>query len=192
MAGGARPGHDQHGPPGAILLTLAAGWFIGSLVLVLFGSPLRRPTPDDITDALARSACPVESLDPVAVGATGSTPYVANVGDGRRLSVKVLSDEERSADLLSRLYRWARFRNLGDERPFSSLKQEVEHEALCALGARDVGVRTPRMVVVSTVGSVRRLHAPRLRGCSTAPHWTACLPSSSPTTCSRASGDRSA
>ena len=138
--------------PGAILLTLAAGWFIGSLVLVLFGSPLRRPTPDDITDALARSACPVESLDPVAVGAPGSTPYVANVGDGRRLSVKVLSDEERSADLLSRLYRWARFRNLGDERPFSSLKQEVEHEALCALGARDVGVRTPRMVVVSTVG----------------------------------------
>ena len=37
--------------PGAILLTLAAGWFIGSLVLVGFGSPLRRPTPEEITDA---------------------------------------------------------------------------------------------------------------------------------------------
>ncbi|MEA2702986.1 MAG: hypothetical protein QOD63_931, partial [Actinomycetota bacterium] len=139
--------------PGAILLTLAAGWFIGSLVLVVLGSPRRPPTTEDITDALARSACPVESLEPATVDAGGSTPYFADAGDGRRLFVKVLSDEERSADLLFRLYRWARFRNLGDERPFSSLKQEVEHEALCALGARDVGVRTPRMVVVAIVGA---------------------------------------
>ncbi len=139
--------------PGAIFLTLAAGWFIGSLVLVVLGSPLRRLTTKDITDALARSAWPIESLEPLPVDAVGSAPYLADTGDGRRLYLEVLSDEERSADLLFRLYRWARFRNLGDERPFSSLKQEVEHEALCALAARDVGVRTPRMVVVATVGA---------------------------------------
>jgi len=37
-------------------------------------------------------------------------------------------------------------RQLGDDRPFSSLRRMVEHEALVALAARDVGVRTPRFV----------------------------------------------
>ena len=113
--------------PGAILLTLAAGWFIGSLVLVIFDRRCdarhrrhhRRPGPVGLSGRVAGSG---------GRRSQGSTHYVANVDDGRRLSVKVLSDEERSADLLSRLQHWARSRNLGHERPFSSLKQEVKHE----------------------------------------------------------------
>ena len=34
---------------------------------------------------------------------------------------------------------------LGDERPFSSLRRAVEHEAFVALAARDLGTRTPRV-----------------------------------------------
>jgi undecaprenyl-diphosphatase len=41
---------------------------------------------------------------------------------------------------------------VGDERPFSSLRRSVEHEALVALQARDVGVRTPRMRAIAQVG----------------------------------------
>ena len=41
--------------------------------------------------------------------------------------------------------------HLGDERPFSSLRRAVEHEAFVSLAARDLGVQTPRLRAVATV-----------------------------------------
>jgi len=73
------------------------------------------------------------------------------VTDGTRLLMKVLSPDERSVDLLYRTYRYLRFKNVGDERPFSSLRRTVEHEALVSLQARDVGVATPRMRAIAEV-----------------------------------------
>ena len=65
--------------------------------------------------------------------------------EGDRLFVKVLGRDERSADLMFRIYRKLQRRDLGDERPFSSLRRAIEHEALLALAARDLGIRTPRL-----------------------------------------------
>ena len=64
----------------------------------------------------------------------------------------MLGEEERAADLMFRGYRFLRLKDVGDERPFSSLRRAVEHEAFVSLAARDVGVRTPRMRKVATVG----------------------------------------
>jgi len=60
--------------------------------------------------------------------------------------VKTLGDDERSADLLFRLYRSIQPRDLHDGRPFSSLRRTVEHEALVAVMAANAGVRTPPLV----------------------------------------------
>ena len=65
--------------------------------------------------------------------------------------IKVLGQDERDADLLFRIYRRFRLRNVGDERPFSTLRRSIEHEALIALKARDVGIRTPHLLTVATV-----------------------------------------
>jgi len=65
---------------------------------------------------------------------------------------KVLGADQRAADLLFRAYRFIRLKNVGDERPFSSLRRTVEHEGLVALMARDVAARTPRLRAVATVG----------------------------------------
>jgi undecaprenyl-diphosphatase len=73
--------------------------------------------------------------------------------DGTRLFVKVLGAQERAADLLFRVYRFLRFKNVGDDRPFSSLRRTIEHEALIALLARDVGIRTPRLRGIVDVGA---------------------------------------
>ena len=43
------------------------------------------------------------------------------------------------------MYRKVSPRDLGDERPFSSLRRTVEHEALLALAARDLQIHTPRL-----------------------------------------------
>jgi undecaprenyl-diphosphatase len=93
---------------------------------------------------------PLARLEQASVDARGSTPYFAMGADGRALFVKALGEDQRSADLLFRVYRWANRRDLGDERPFSSLRRGVEHEALVALAARDLGVRTPRLVAFAT------------------------------------------
>ena len=64
--------------------------------------------------------------------------------------MKALGDDQRSADLLFRMYRMIDRRDLGDERPFSSLRRAVEHEAMVALAARDLGIRTPRLVAFAS------------------------------------------
>ncbi|MCP4436718.1 MAG: phosphotransferase [Actinomycetia bacterium] len=139
-------------PPAATVVALAVGPAVGSATLLLFGRPTSRPTRTAITAALAAAGLPVTSLEPASVDARGSTPYFATAQSGEKLFVKVLGANERAADLLFRLYRRLRLRNVGDERPDSSLRRTVEHEALVSLQARDVGVLTPRMRAVASVG----------------------------------------
>ena len=126
------------------------GWVAGAGVLVALGGPRRRPSGDALADGLAAVGVPLERLEQASLDARGSTPYFGTGADGRRLFVKALGEDQRSADLLFRVYRWLNRRDLGDERPFSSLRRGVEHEALVALAARDVGIRTPRLVAFAT------------------------------------------
>jgi undecaprenyl-diphosphatase len=128
---------------------LAIGWFAGAAALVLLGAPTRRPGVAAIVDALDAVGLPDVELERAGVDARGSTPYFGHTQDGRALFVKVLGADERSADLLFRAYRAVLPHDLGDERPFSSLRRTVEHEALVALLAREVGVRTPPFVALA-------------------------------------------
>ncbi len=127
---------------------------------------------------------PLASIEPASVDARGSTPYFAVSRDGGRLFVKVLGHDERSADLLFRIYRRLQRRDLGDERPFSSLRRAVEHEAL----ARPRRPR-PRHPDAAAAGARRR--PSRTRSCSpttpsTAGRSTGSTRRASPTTCSLA------
>jgi undecaprenyl-diphosphatase len=131
-------------------IALAAGWAAGAAVTVLLGAPSHRPTSAAVEAGLAAVGSPLASLKVASVDARGSTPYFGTAVDGTPLFVKVLGNDERSADLLFRAYRRVQPRDLGDEKAFSSLRRAVEHEALLALAARDIGVRTPRLVAFAT------------------------------------------
>jgi len=140
------------GLPAEIFLVVAIGATVGVAVLLAFGRPNRRPTTTQVGEALAASALPPVELQPFALGLRGARWYVATDDDGARYLVKVLSPDERSVDLLYQTYRYLRFKNVGDERPFSSLRRSIEHEAFVALQARDVEVATPRMRAIAQVG----------------------------------------
>jgi undecaprenyl-diphosphatase len=129
---------------------IVIGWFAGAVALVALGAPPQRADAESIAAGLARVGLPVTSIEPASVDARGSTPYFATTADGGRLFVKVLGRDERSADLLFRVYRRLQHRDLGDERAFSSLRRAIEHEALLALAARDLGIRTPRLRTVAS------------------------------------------
>ncbi len=139
--------------PSDALLALPLGATCGTAVLLAFGRPDRRPTPAAIAAALADTGLPVNEVHPAPVDARGSTPYFATLDDGTRLFVKVLGAQNRAADLLFRFYRMLRYKDIGDGRPFSSLRRTIEHEALVALFARDIGIRTPRLRGVVDVGA---------------------------------------
>ena len=126
-----------------LLAAGATGWAVGLVVLLAFGVRDRHPSSASVRAALEVAGLDVSDLRALDVDARGSTPYLATLGDGGGAFVKVVSTEERSADLLFRLYRAVRLEHVGDERPFSSLRREVEHEALVSLRASSLGVRTP-------------------------------------------------
>ncbi len=133
-----------------IVLSVLSGWVAGAASVVLVGAPSRRPTPEAVTQGLRDVGVDVAALDPASVDARGSTPYFGTLGDGTPVFVKTLGVDERSADLLFRLYRSIDPRDLHDERPFSSLRRTVEHEALVALVARQAGVLTPPLLAIAT------------------------------------------
>jgi len=137
-----------------VLSAIALGSVVGSAGLLLAGRPSLRPDRRQLTDALARSGLEAASLERAGVDARGSTPYFAKLGDGRRLFVKALGQDERDADLLFRAWRRLRLQNVGDELPSSTLRRAVEHEALVSLKAGDAGVRTPHMATVAAVGEL--------------------------------------
>jgi uncharacterized protein (TIRG00374 family) len=139
--------------PANLFFAVPFGAAIGAGILFAFGRPDRRPTLEAIHSALVDSGLPVTSVRAAKVDARGSTPYFATLDDGNGLFVKVLGSDNRAADLLFRIYRYLRLKNVGDERPFSSLRRTVEHEALVSLMARDLDVRTPRMRGVVQVGN---------------------------------------
>ena len=129
---------------------LVLGWLSGAGVVVALGAPSRRPSSDAVVEGLSEVGLPTRDLTRASVDARGSTPYFGVGADGSRLFVKALGEDERSADVLFRLYRRANPRDFGDEKPFTTLRRSVEHEALVALAAHGLGVRTPRLRAFAT------------------------------------------
>ena len=141
--------------PVEVVLAFAAGVTVGAGALVLFGVPDRRIGPAEIAAALGSAGLPVARVEPAAVSAKGSRPFTAATVDGGALFIKVLGADQRDADLLYRVYRFARLRGVGDTRPAASLIQAVEHQALAAVMAERAGVAVPatRQVVKTADGS---------------------------------------
>ncbi len=140
-------------PPVGWLVDLGAGITCGALAALVFGTPDIEPRAADIAATLSRSGFQLLDAHPASVDARGSTPWFATTIDDRRLFVKVLNQDNRSADLMFRAFRFLTFRSSGDERPFPSLRRAVEHEALMSMRASSAGIRTPRLEAVSTIGT---------------------------------------
>lgn len=140
------------GVPSGLLVGLAAGWAIGSAALLIFGAPSRAPSAATVVQGLDLAGLRLATLRRASVDARGSTPYFADGVDGEHYFVKILGRDERSADLLFRVYRYLRLENVGDERPFSSLRRAVEHEGMTSVWAERAGVTTPVTVACVELG----------------------------------------
>ncbi|MCP3974298.1 MAG: flippase-like domain-containing protein [bacterium] len=139
-------------PPLLIVLDVGLGILVGALIGLIFKTPNMAPTHDELVAALDHCGVVAVDLAPAAVDARGSSPWFTSTADGQRMFIKVLSSSHRAADLLFRLYRWLRYRQAGDRRPYTSLRRAVEHEALGSLQATNRGIPTPRFMAIADVG----------------------------------------
>jgi undecaprenyl-diphosphatase len=127
----------------------ALGWAVAAAVHLALGAPGGLPTGSAVRQGLRAAGIQPDGLQPVVGDARGSVPFVVDARDGRRLFVKAVGPEQRDADLLYKLWRWAAFREVEDETPFATPKQAVEHEAYLGLLAARAGVRTPPVVAAT-------------------------------------------
>lgn len=140
------------------------GWTIGAGLHLLLGAPGKLLAPNRLLRALSEGGLGVAQVRPLTVDARGSTPYLVRLDDGTELFVKVVSREQRNADWIFKAWRFIAFREVEDEAPFATPKQQVEHEAYLALLAERAGVRTPSVVTTGIVGSSAFLVQTRVTG----------------------------
>jgi uncharacterized membrane protein YbhN (UPF0104 family) len=139
-------------PPLDILIAAAVGTIVGSVVLLLLGSPSTEPSPEQVLEGV-RSV----GIEPIAIdrssGDAGPMHYVATDANGRRTFIKMRTPDDRTWDLLNRAYQAIRLRSTEWTRPYSTLKRRVEHEALAIRTVRDGGALAPAVIGVGTTTS---------------------------------------
>jgi len=130
----------------------ALGWAVAAATHLAVGAPGGVPTAPVILKGLRGAGIEPVTVHTVAADARGSVPFVVRARDGERWFVKAIGREQRDADLLYKLWRWAAFREVEDETPFATPKQAVEHEAYLQLLAARAGVRTPAVLTAAPTG----------------------------------------
>jgi undecaprenyl-diphosphatase len=128
-----------------VVAGVAVGWAVGAALNLALGTPSGHPSTEQVHDALSAAGTEVASLVPAGMGGRSYARFLVTTEGGEELFVKVLGSEERSADLLMRLWRFVAFRGVQDELAFVSRKRTAEHEALIAVTAEQAGVRVPHV-----------------------------------------------
>ncbi|WP_280430131.1 flippase-like domain-containing protein [Nocardia brasiliensis] len=127
----------------------ALGWTVAAALHLLWGAPVHRTEAPALHRALAAAGLRPLQVAPMTLDARGSRPFLVSTANGAGdLFVKVIGYHERNSDVLFKLFRHLVFREIEDETPFTTPKQEAEHEAFIALLAQRAGVRTPTVVSV--------------------------------------------
>ena len=143
----ARLGVSLADPP-TIITAIAAAAAASSLVQLILGAPNTSPRAAEVGEILERLGYTVSAVERFG-GFRGFVGFRVDIDDGQQLIVKVISRDLWASLLPVQMYRAARFRDVGQDRPFRSLRSAVEHEALCALKAHSDGVPTARLAVVA-------------------------------------------
>jgi len=148
--------------PVNIAVTVALGGVVGSTVLVVIGSPIRRPGAASLRGALSDAGFEVDDLRDEE-SHTGRRTYVGT-SSGRDVDVVFLDRDDRDADLLAKVVRSIRVYSVDDESLSLKPERRVEHEALVTLMAQQAGAQVPSVYAIASTGresAVIALDVPR-------------------------------
>ena len=127
--------------PVNVLTTVAIGSVVGSLALVIFGSPRRRPGADSLTADLGAAGFEIDDLHDETAH-SGRRSYLG-ASDGRDVEVVFIDRDDRDVDLLARTWRAIRVRDVDEQGLSSRPVQRVQHQAVVTMLALEAGARVP-------------------------------------------------
>jgi uncharacterized membrane protein YbhN (UPF0104 family)/tRNA A-37 threonylcarbamoyl transferase component Bud32 len=133
--------------PSEVLGGLALGLGAGALVRLALGSPLGVPPIDRVRAALASLGIDAAELRISERQRVGAAEFFGHDASGGQLKVRVLGRDAQDTQRIARRWRLLAYRDPPRSAPVGRLEQ-VEHEALATLMAREAGVRVPEVVTV--------------------------------------------
>jgi uncharacterized membrane protein YbhN (UPF0104 family)/tRNA A-37 threonylcarbamoyl transferase component Bud32 len=139
------------GDVNAVFAGLVLGWGVAALMHLVFGSPAGRPTLSQVEAALEELGVEATDVRMAPFQTRGYTHVLAERGDGTGLDVRVYGRDAADTQFVEKFGRFVAYKDSGATLTFTRL-QQVEHEALCQLVAREAGARVPAVVAVGVAG----------------------------------------
>ena len=136
--------------PDRAVLGLAVGWLVGSLVVLVVGTPALEVPLDDVVRAMARRGFLVTGLSVLRPAGPGPLVLSAACTESEAAAVvELYGPHQRSRGTLRQL--WRKFRLRGSETaPLqTSMRRAVEHRALMAIAVGDLGVANTAPIAVA-------------------------------------------
>jgi uncharacterized membrane protein YbhN (UPF0104 family)/tRNA A-37 threonylcarbamoyl transferase component Bud32 len=140
----------------AIFAGLALGWGVAALVHLAFGSPAGRPTLSQVEAALEELGITPTDVRMAPAQTRGYTHVLAERNGGTALDVRVYGRDAADTQLVEKVGRFLAYKDSGATFTVTRL-QQVEHEALCHLVAREAGARVPAVAAVGVAGPAAAL-----------------------------------
>ena len=163
--------YRELGTPNAVFAGLLIAWTSAAVMHLLVGSPAGRPTTRQVAVALEQLGVATSGVELAPEQAAGFTRMTATTPGGERLPVRAYGRDAAESRLAAKLWRTIAYKDSGPTLTFTRL-QQVEHEALCMLRARDAGVAVPDLVAVGVAGpsaAVLVTRSPELEPLASAP-----------------------
>ena len=146
--------------PARSLLGLAAGWFVGALVVLVVGTPALEVPLDGALRALAHRGFAVSSLTVVRPAGAGPLLLTAASNDPDATAVvELYGPNQRSGGAVVQLWRKLRFRSNETAPLQTSMRRAVEHRALMAIAIGDLGLASTSTMSVAALDRGWTLYA---------------------------------
>ena len=136
--------------PDRAVLGLAVGWVVGSLVVLVVGTPALEVPLEDAVRAMARRGFLVSGLRVVRPAGRGPLVLSAACAESEAAAVAELyGPHQRSGGTLRQLWRKLRLRGSETAPLQTSMRRAVEHRALMAIAVGDLGVANTSPIAVA-------------------------------------------
>ena len=139
------------GSPNAVFAGLLIAWGSAAALHLIVGSPAGRPTTRQVAAALDELGVAAHEVVLGPEQVRGFTRMFATAPDGEVLPVRVYGRDAAETRLAAKVWRAIAYKDSGPTLTFTRL-QQVEHEALCLLRARDAGVLVPDLLAAGVAG----------------------------------------
>jgi uncharacterized membrane protein YbhN (UPF0104 family) len=146
--------------PARSLLGIAAGWFVGALVILVSGTPALEVPLDGAVRAMAKRGFPVTGLRVVRPAGSGPLILAAvTEGSDENAVVEMYGPHQRSGGALRQVWRILRLRDNETAPLQASMHRAVEHRALMAIAIGELGIANTSTIAVGTLDRGWTLYA---------------------------------